>query len=209
MNLSRFSSPPLPLSLITGFTSQMVVGRSRCTRAHVLYVVVLLAVLTLAPVGIAAGIERPLPSLNHKVVGAVGTDEQVRGPVVSSDVVPVVDFFGAFQVATEHSFDYEDVLIDVPALVRSGMSGRFLLNVFPGECYPALPCRALFSALPRSMLVVKPSGLASDIPSRRIRLPSDSGGLPATTLTNTRRIQQSRAPNVCADSSSNITHSGG
>lgn len=199
--LSRFSFLALTLSLVSEFTGRMVTRGSRGAKPQVLGIVVLLAELTLTPVRVSAGVQRPLASLNQKVVSAVRTDEQVLGAIIRSDVVPVVDFFGASQIATENAFSYEDVLIDVSACVQSGMSVRAFLNISVGTeaGYSALPRGALFSALPASMLLEEHHGLTSDVSLRGVRLPSERSWLPATALTNTRRIQQDRAPNVCAD----------
>lgn len=143
--LSRFPLPLFPLSLIESVALRVTGCCASHVNAHVLGVIVLLAELTLAPVGVSASIPRPLTLFNEEVVGAVRADEQVLGSVVRLDAVPVVDFFSPSQVAPERTFDHQNVLVHVPTVVFPGVLAHAFLGVPTHVRYPARPMRILLT----------------------------------------------------------------
>lgn len=139
MKLSRFLSQPVTL-LAVNIVALKVVVRVPLVASQIVGGVILLAIQALAPTRLSAGIQSPLPAMEQTVVGVVRADYQIRGPVIGSDAVEVVDFLSALQIATEDTLGHQVMLKDVALPVRLRVSVRTFLNISTGGTHnPALP----------------------------------------------------------------------
>lgn len=207
--LSRF---PQMLHLTTISSAALHVKvRSRCgIERHVRRVVVLFAITAFTPTRVTGSILRPLPLFEQTVIGTIRAHNEIVRPVVRADVIDVVNFFLVSQESTESAFNHENVLGNGTASSCAGMIGgvfsNIVVTVSPNAAPPTRMELAEFSlkdvrVASDRMADAKEQGFAFalDPPSPVVGSRGDWGRASASTLTKTRRIQQSCAPGACAD----------
>lgn len=199
--LSHFPFKPFAVTRVSSAALGMVVRTSRLVVGQSGRIVVLLAVLTLSPIEMSAGIKRPLSPLDQEVIAPVGTHDQVLRSVVSSVVVDVVDFLSPLQKPTECALGHKDVLEYIPPTIRPRMLRALFQHVAMTLTKDAaVPVRVFLLGAGAPVSLPKAKELSLNVvatPPVPVSL-GDRGREPTSTLTNTRGIQHGCAPNVCA-----------
>lgn len=176
------------------------------TGGHLGRVIPLLAVRALTPVRVPARIQGTLPLVEKVVIGAVLAYDQVLRAIIGSLPVYVVNNSAIRQQLAEGFFSNEYLTRHVPSRNRTRVAGRFFQQIPRTVCHTAIPSRVAFP----ERIVPRPE--AHRLPFYHAFLGDRTGcdrrKHPATTLTDTGRINQGRAPKVCADRATNITLSG-
>lgn len=192
---------PLPLAVVLSVALRMPLTFGVKLQSRLM--VVLLAMLTLAPARMSASVQRAFPSFEKEVVSSVGTHDEVAGAIVVADMIGMVDFFGPTQIPAQSAFDYEDMLEHIALMIRIRVTGHSLVDVSPLRLEDStLPIRVVLQCLsgsvtlPHEQEIALANAVAATSPSPL----RDGCRKPTTASTNARRIYHNRAPNVCADS---------